>query len=79
MKTLKRIIILSGIVFGFAFALVMFITFLTAFFSGHYSVLLQINHYGEAHFEIVLVPMVMAIIALAFILYVRDCLKEKVK
>ena len=39
-KTLKQIIILSGIVFGFASALVMFVTFLAAFFSGHYSVML---------------------------------------
>jgi hypothetical protein len=76
-KTLKQIIILSGIVFGFASALVMFVTFLAAFFSGHYSVMLFINRAGEAHFEIVLISVLIAVIALAFILYVRDLWKEK--
>lgn len=77
MKTLKQVIILSGIVFGFVSALVMWITFLTAIFSGHYSVMVQINHYGEAHFEMVLISVVIVVILLAFILYVRDLWKEK--
>jgi hypothetical protein len=50
---------------------------LAAFFSGHYSVMLFINRAGEAHFEIVLISVLIAVIALAFILYVRDLWKEK--
>ena len=52
--------IFIGYLFSFGLAVVMFITFIYAFFFNGYSVLVTINSFGEARVELMLVCSFMA-------------------
>jgi len=55
MKRLQAIIIGIGVASLISHSMVLFITFLSAYFQG-YKVIIDINKFGEAHFELILIP-----------------------
>ena len=64
-----------GIMFGFgmsvSYSILMSIIFFIAYFNG-FTTKININVFGEAHFEAVIVPVTLFVIIICFIYYIRD-------
>lgn len=74
---IKPFIILAGIALGFGFTAWTFISFMVAYTSGKYQVLLSINKIGEANIEVVLLPVVLIWILAACYLYIKNMMRNK--
>ena len=65
----KKILLFSSCILGFALSLILFITFLWAYFFNDCTFAVSINFFGEAHIELVLLTMVM--LFLAYSVYIQ--------
>ena len=59
----KKILLFSSCILGFTLSLIMFITFLWAYFFNDYVFAVSINSFGEAHIELLLLTLVTLFLA----------------
>ena len=76
-EQVKEFVILIGIGLGFGFSIILFYTFMVAYTNGDYQVLVNINTFGEAKWEIILVPIIMVWIIIASIFYIKSISASK--
>jgi len=60
MRRLQTLILGIGVASLISHSIVLFITFLLAYFQG-YKIIIDINKYGEAHLELIVIPVTLAI------------------
>jgi hypothetical protein len=60
MRRLQAILIGIGVASLISHSIVLFITFILAYFQG-YKIIIDINKYGEAHLEIIIIPITIAL------------------
>jgi hypothetical protein len=75
----EDIIILFGFAIALGFSIIMVWTFFTAYFSGNFKVVIDINSIGEAHIEAVVIPIAFAISVAGFVCYCRNNLRYNPK
>ena len=74
----KNKIILTGYLICFSQFVLLYLTFLIAYFR-NYSVTININYFNEAHIEFIVIPITLIICGFGLILYWKDFAKLKRK
>ena len=72
----KHLLIVAGISIGIGNSLVILWIFLTAYFHG-YKTLVVINDYGEANFELILIPVMLIISLISLVVFMKVYGKPK--
>lgn len=74
---MNKSITFVGFAFSYTLSIIMFITFLVAFFNHSKSVLITINKYGEANIELISMSLIMILITITFFGFCREVIHGK--
>jgi len=73
---MRRFMMLAGFMFSVGYSILLYITFLFAFFNGG-SILVLVNSFGEMWFEFFLIPVVLFFSVLGLYFFLCDMFKIK--
>jgi len=76
-ENIKEFFIITGMGLGLGYSVILFCTFMVAYTNGNYQALININNFGEARWEIILVPISIVWILIAHTLYFKSILTNK--
>lgn len=68
----KRKTILFGYTLSIGFSSIMLITFFKAYFNDTYKVIVDVNYFGEANLEAIVVPIVFAVILIGYYYVIKQ-------
>ncbi len=76
-EDIKTILKLWGIIYPFAMAVILYITFLMIFFAEEKAAIITINEYGESIAEFLTIPVALVFAGLGQILLVKEAYPRK--